>query len=482
MDLTLLTASALASGIKKREYSAREVAQAFLDRIKKTEPAVQSFITVTGERALEKAAKVDERLGRGEDMPELAGVPIALKDNICTEGVRTTCASKMLRDFIPNYSATVAQHLEKAGLIMLGKLNMDEFAMGSTCENSAFQTTKNPFDTSRVPGGSSGGSAACVAAHEAPLSLGSDTGGSIRIPASFCGVYGLKPTYGAVSRYGLVAFASSLDQIGPFARSAADIRALFSVINRRDPRDMTSLDESLFKRADSSGWVIGLPEEYFGDGIDGEVRDAVLKAAKTFEKMGHRVRPVRLALSEYALPVYYILSSAEASSNLACFDGVRYGYRAPEYDGLFDMYCRTRSEGFGSEVQRRILLGTYVLSAGFYDAYYKKAQKARAQIMAEYAAVFDEADVLLTPVSPQTAFRFGERTADPVKMYMTDICTVSVNIAGVPALSAPCGRDSRGLPIGMQLIGRRLSDYGLIDMAERFERHTGVMDTMTPAV
>ena len=482
MDLTLLTASALASGIKKREYSAREVAQAFLDRIKKTEPAVQSFITVTGERALEKAAKVDELLGRGEDMPELAGVPIALKDNICTEGVRTTCASKMLRDFIPNYSATVAQHLEKAGLIMLGKLNMDEFAMGSTCENSAFQTTKNPFDTSRVPGGSSGGSAACVAAHEAPLSLGSDTGGSIRIPASFCGVYGLKPTYGAVSRYGLVAFASSLDQIGPFARSAADIRALFSVINRRDPRDMTSLDESLFKRADSSGWVIGLPEEYFGDGIDGEVRDAVLKAAKTFEKMGHRVRPVRLALSEYALPVYYILSSAEASSNLACFDGVRYGYRAPEYDGLFDMYCRTRSEGFGSEVQRRILLGTYVLSAGFYDAYYKKAQKARAQIMAEYAAVFDEADVLLTPVSPQTAFRFGERTADPVKMYMTDICTVSVNIAGVPALSAPCGRDSRGLPIGMQLIGRRLSDYGLIDMAERFERHTGVMDTMTPAV
>jgi len=482
MDLTLLTASALSRGIKKREYSSREVTQAFLDRIEKTEPAVGSFITVTGERALKRAAEVDGKLARGEDMPALAGVPVALKDNICTRGVRTTCASKMLRDFIPGYNAAVTELLEDAGLVVLGKLNMDEFAMGSTCENSAFHLTKNPFDTLRVPGGSSGGSAACVAACEAPLSLGSDTGGSIRMPASLCGVYGLKPTYGAVSRYGLVAFASSLDQIGPLAKSAADLRALFSVINRRDPRDMTSLDESLFKREDSAGFVIGLPEEFFGDGIDREVREAVLGAAKTFESMGHKVRPVRLALSEYALPVYYILSSAEASSNLACYDGVRYGYRAAGYDGLLDMYCKTRSEGFGPEVQRRILLGTYVLSAGFYDAYYKKAQKARAQIMAEYDAAFNEVDVLLTPVSPQTAFPIGERTESPVKMYMSDICTVSVNIAGVPALSAPCGKDSRGLPIGVQLIGRRLSDYALIDMAERFERHKGVMDTMTPQV
>ena len=481
MDLYRMTAEELSALLEKKELSATELVKAQFERIHAVEPDVQSYITLTEEGALRRAAEIDKRRAEGEQLPKLAGIPVGIKDNLCTKGVRTTCASKMLGNFEPVYSATAVEKLEDAGLVMTGKLNMDEFAMGSSTENSAFQQTKNPRDLTRVPGGSSGGSAAAVAAGECTFALGSDTGGSIRQPAGFCGVVGFKPTYGTVSRYGLVAFASSLDQIGPLARSVKDAALLCDLITGRDPRDTTSVpgDGSNYYGSlnpDMKGKVLGLPKEFFDDGISDEVKSAVLAAAKVYEGLGATVKEVSVPLIDYSLPTYYILSSAEASSNLARYDGVKYGFRAAEFDGLVDMYNRTRSEGFGSEVKRRIMLGTYVLSSGYYDAYYKRAQKVQRLLRQSFDEVFSGCDALITPTSPTTAFKLGEKLSDSMQMYLTDICTVSINIAGLPAMSLPCGRDKEGLPIGLQLIGNRFCDQTIFDVGAAFEAEFGRLD------
>ena len=474
MELFEKTAAQLGKMLRTGECSAVEVTESVLGRIAAVEPKTKAYISITADEARAQAARVDAKLAAGEELAPLAGIPVAVKDNICTRGVRTTCASRMLESFEPPYDATVIERLKAQEFVMPGKANLDEFAMGGSCENSAFAKTCNPRDVSRVPGGSSGGSAAAVAAGEAVLALGSDTGGSIRQPAAFCGVVGLKPTYGAVSRYGLVAFASSLDQIGPMGRSVEDVALLHAAICGRDKLDATSValkDTDFFSHMQQgvAGLTVGLPREYLGDGLDEDVKAAVHAAVKEYERAGAKVKEISLPSADYAISAYYVISSAEASSNLARFDGVKYGHRAKEYDGLIDMYERTRSEAFGAEVKRRIMLGTFVLSSGFYDAYYKRAKRLQQRILAEYAEAFSGCDVIATPTAPTTAYKLGENAGDLVKMYMGDVCTVTANIAGLPAISVPCGSGRNGMPVGLQLIGPRFSEPLLFRAARFYE-------------
>ncbi len=475
MDICKLSATEMAACLRSHELSATEIAKASLERIQKVEGTVDAFLTVTEDEALAAAAKVDAQIAAGEQLAPLAGIPVGIKDNICTKGVRTTCASRMLENFVPPYDATVIEKLKAQGAVLTGKTNMDEFAMGSSCENSYFKPTRNPWDITRVPGGSSGGSAAAVAACEVPLSLGSDTGGSVRCPASFCGVVGLKPTYGAVSRYGLVAFASSLDQIGPFGRTVDDVSLLFDAISGEDKtHDATSKAGNFAARIrEVKGLRIGLPKEYFGEGISEEVRAAVLKAVEEYRAMGAEIIEVSLPSTPYALSAYYIIASAEASSNLGRYDGVKYGFCGDRGGSLTDMYETTRSEGFGDEVQRRIMLGTYVLSSGYYDAYYKRAKLLQQNIAKEFEEAFTKCDFMITPVNPTTAFKLGENVNDPVAMYMADVCTINVNIAGLPGLSIPCGLGKGNLPIGLQMIGPKWSEGVLLGAAKCYETAVG---------
>jgi len=474
--ITEMTVLQLSGLLQEKTLSSVEVVEAYLERISLREPDIQAYITVTSESARKQAAKVDRLRAAGGELSPLAGIPAAIKDNICTKGIPTTCASKMLENFIPPYDATVMEKLAEHNVIVLGKVNMDEFAMGSTTENSYFKITRNPRNLNCVPGGSSGGSAAAVAAYEAPFALGSDTGGSIRQPASFCGVVGMKPTYGSVSRNGLIAFASSLDQIGPLTRDVRDSALILGAITGYDHRDTTSVPHPAKDFAEGiedgvNGLRIALPKEYFSEGIAPDVKNAVLDAAKQYEKLGAHVDEVSLPHMKHALPAYYVISGAEASSNLARFDGVKYGYRAEGCEDIDELYKRSRSEGFGKEVKRRIMLGTFVLSAGYYDAYYKKALQVRTLIMNDLNAVFDRYDLILSPVSPTTAYKLGEKTGNPLEMYLGDIFTVPINIAGVPALTLPCGEDRQGLPIGMQLIGRAFCEALLYRSAYAYEQH-----------
>lgn len=478
MPLFDKTATELSSMLAGKEISSVELTKDVFARIKQVEGQTESYLTLTEEKALEKAAEVDAKRAAGESLSKLAGIPVGIKDNICTKDVRTSCASRMLENFVPPYDATVMKKLGAEDIVVTGKTNMDEFAMGSSTETSYFKKTKNPHDLERVPGGSSGGSASAVAAGECVLSLGSDTGGSIRQPASLCGVFGLKPTYGSVSRFGLVAFASSLDQIGPFGRCTKDIAMLYSAICGQDCYDATSAYReypdffSALSAGNAKALTVGLPKEYFS-GVDTEIKEKIEEAIRCLEGAGVTFKEISLPSTQYALNAYYIIASAEASSNLARFDGVKYGYRTPEYDGLIDMYEKTRSEGFGDEVKRRIMLGTFVLSSGYYDAYYKKAKMVQKQIMAEFDAAYQECDVILTPTTPATAFKIGENIGDPLKMYLSDVCTVTVNIAGLPAVSVPCGKDSKGLPVGMQLIGPKFSEQTLFNLSELYELQSG---------
>lgn len=464
----------------KKERSAVEITQEALERIQALEPKLHSFLCVTAERALEQAGAVDAKIAAGEEIGLLAGIPVGIKDNLCTKGVPTTCASRILENFVPPYESTATQKLADAGAVMVGKTNLDEFAMGSSTENSAYQVTANPWDLSRVPGGSSGGSAAAVSSEECVVALGSDTGGSIRQPASFCGVVGMKPTYGLVSRYGLVAYASSLDQIGPFANTVEDAAILLSAIAGHDPKDSTSLKVAIPNYASSfkpdfkpRGQLrIGIIKETFGEGLDSVVEQAVTKAVDVLQGLGAEIHIVSCPRFRYGLPTYYIIAPSEASANLARYDGVKYGYRAPDADNLLSMYTRTRATGFGTEVKRRIMIGTYALSAGYYDAYYLKAQKVRTLIKQDFEKAFGVVDVLVCPTSPTTAFKAGEKTTDPLSMYLTDLMTIPVNLAGLPSLSLPCGFDDRGLPIGLQLIGNVLREDQLFQVAYAYEQST----------
>ncbi len=478
MELFDLTAHELAGMIRKKQISVVDAVKSYLKRIEEIEDGIGSYITVISDSALASAERIQKDIDAGGELPLLAGVPAAIKDNICTRGVLTTCASKMLYNFIPPYDATVVKKLRNNGIVLLGKLNMDEFAMGSSTENSYYKKTKNPWDPTKVPGGSSGGSAAAVSSGEAAFTLGSDTGGSIRQPASFCGVVGLKPTYGAVSRFGLVAFASSLDQIGPVTRDVTDCAMIMNVIAGHDEMDSTSAsitypDYTLSLVEDVKGMKIGIPSEYISEGISEDVKKAVLAAARHLENLGAVCEEFSLPITEYAIPAYYIISSAEASSNLARYDGVKYGYRCDNYEDLLDMYRKSRTEGFGAEVKRRIMLGTYALSSGYYDAYYKKALQVRTLIMKSFDEAFEKYDVVLGPAAPTTAYRIGEKSDNPLEMYLGDIYTVSVNIAGLPALVVPCGFDTHGLPIGLQLIGKPFSEPTLLRTGYTFEQSTG---------
>lgn len=478
MSMIDMTLAQLADGLRQGEMSSVEITRAYLDRIGQAEEKVGAYITLTPETALAQAEAADRARQSGENVHPLCGVPVAVKDNICVEGLKTTCASRMLEDFVPPYSATVWEKLRAAGCVLLGKTNLDEFAMGSTTENSAFHPTRNPRALDRVPGGSSGGSAACVAAGEAPFALGSDTGGSIRQPAAFCGVVGMKPTYGMVSRYGLVAFASSLDQIGPMTKTVADNALALDLLAGYDRRDTTSVKRGYIPMGRDmgkgvQGLTIGLPREMFAEGLSGGVRKAVTHAAKVLEGLGAKVKEIDLPSLAYALPAYYVLSSAEASSNLARFDGVRYGHRAAEYADLEELYVKSRSEGFGPEVKRRILLGTYTLSAGYFDAYYKKALQVRTLVIRDFDRAFEDCDALLGPVAPTTAYRIGEKSMSPLEMYLGDVHTVPVNIAGIPALSMPCGADENGLPVGLQLMGKTFSEPMLYRIGGALEEALG---------
>jgi aspartyl-tRNA(Asn)/glutamyl-tRNA(Gln) amidotransferase subunit A len=477
MELYEYTANELLGMLKTGKCSAKELTQSVNWRIAAAEPAAQAYLTLCTDSAEKAAEKADGDIAAGR-AGALCGIPTGIKDNICTDGVRTTCGSRMLENFVPPYDATVVKKLAAAGAVTTGKLNMDEFAMGSSCETSYFKKTRNPHDTSRVPGGSSGGSAAAVAAGECVLALGSDTGGSIRQPASLCGVVGLKPTYGTVSRFGLVAFASSLDQIGPLARSVTDAALLYDVIKGYDPLEATSADKKYEPVAgsldgDVTGLRIGIPKEYYGEGVSCEVREKVLAAAHALERSGAVLVDISLPSTDYALSAYYIIACAEASSNLARFDGVKYGYRAEGCRELTELYERSRSEGFGDEVKRRIMLGTFVLSSGYYDAYYKKAKLTQLRIASEFDAAFGKCDVILTPTSPVTAFKIGEKSGNPLEMYAADICTVPVNIAGLPAMSMPCG-EAGGLPVGMQLIGRKFDERTVLNTGRAYELACGL--------
>ena len=470
-----LTAVELGRKIKEKEVTVEEAVTAALDAIEKREAQVHSFVTVDREGALKRAKEVQAKIDAGELTGPLAGVPVAIKDNMCTKGLLTTCSSKILYNFIPTYTAEAVLNLEKAGAVILGKTNMDEFAMGSTTETSAYGVTKNPWNTGHVPGGSSGGSCAAVAAEECSYALGSDTGGSIRQPSSFCGVTGIKPTYGTVSRYGLIAYGSSLDQIGPIAKDVTDCATILEAIASHDVKDSTSVqrEDYDFTSAlvdDVRGMKIGIPRDYFGDGLDPEVKVAVLGAAKKLEEKGAIVEEFDLSLVEYAIPAYYVIACAEASSNLARFDGVKYGYRTEQYDGLHNMYKKTRSEGFGAEAKRRIMLGSFVLSSGYYDAYYLKALRTKALIKQAFDKAFEKYDVILGPAAPTTAPKLGASLSDPLKMYLGDIYTISVNLAGLPGITLPCGTDQSGLPIGLQLIGDCFAEKKIIRAAYTYEQ------------
>lgn len=474
MDFSL-TAIELGKKIKNKEISVVDATTAFLDTIETKEKDIHAFVTVDREGALKRAEEVQKLIDDGMLTGPLAGVPVAIKDNMCKKDMLTTCSSKILGNFKPTYTATAVEKLEAAGAVVVGKANMDEFAMGSTTETSYYGETRNPWDLERVPGGSSGGSAAAVAAEEVPYALGSDTGGSIRQPAGFCGVTGIKPTYGRVSRYGLIAYGSSLDQIGPIAKDVTDCAYILETICGKDEKDSTSVKEEGddFTSAlvdDVKGMKIGIPRDYFGDGLDPEVKEKVLAAAKVLEEKGAIVEEFDLSLVEYAIPAYYIIASAEASSNLERFDGVKYGYRTEEYRDLHNMYKKTRSEGFGAEVKRRIMLGSFVLSSGYYDAYYMKALRTKALIKQAFDKAFEKYDVILGPVAPTTALKLGESLSDPIKMYLGDIYTVSVNLAGLPGISLPCGYDNKGLPIGLQILGKHFDEKSIIRAAYAFEQ------------
>lgn len=477
-DLLKMNLSELGAALAARKVSAAELTKAYVASIEKNEPRVGAYVSTDARLALDMAIAVDKQRAAGETLSPLAGIPMGVKDNICTKGVATTCASRMLADYVPPYDAHVVERLKKAGFVMLGKLNMDEFAMGSTTENSAVKVTHNPLDLTRVPGGSSGGSAAAVAAFEAAYTLGSDTGGSIRQPAAFCGVVGMKPTYGTVSRYGLVAFASSLDQIGPLTHTVRDNALVLNAIAGHDKRDATSVERvygdfgaEIGKGV--KGLVIGVPKEFFGEGISPDVRDAVLAAAARYEKLGAKIVEVSMPAIDHALAAYYVISSAEASSNLARFDGVRYGYRTAEFEDIGELYKKSRSEGFGAEVKRRIMLGTFALSSGYYDAYYKKALQVRALVRADYDRVLEKCDVILSPVAPTVAYKLGEKSQNPLEMYMGDAYSVPVNVAGIPALALPCGVGEGGMPVGLQLMGKPFSEALLYRVGAALEDDMG---------
>ena len=475
MSILDLTAVELGKKIKAKEITVVDAVKASLEQIKKLEPVVHAYVTVDEEGALKRAEEVQKLIDDGTLTGPLAGVPVAIKDNMCTKNLLTTCSSKILYNFVPTFSAEAVINLEKAGAVILGKTNMDEFAMGSTTETSAYGVTRNPWDPEHVPGGSSGGSCAAVAAEECFFALGSDTGGSIRQPSSFCGVTGIKPTYGTVSRYGLIAYGSSLDQIGPIARDVTDCATILEAISSYDKKDSTSIprEDMDFTSAlvdDVKGMRIGIPRDYLGEGLDEEVKEAILKAAKVLEDKGAIVEEFDLGLVKYAIPAYYVIASAEASSNLSRFDGVKYGLRAKEYEGLHEMYKKSRSEGFGEEVKRRIMLGSFVLSSGYYDAYYLKALRTKALIKKEFDKAFEKYDVILGPAAPSTAPKLGESLSDPLKMYLGDIYTISVNLAGLPGMTVPCGKDSAGLPIGLQLIGDCFQEKKIIRAGYAFEQ------------
>lgn len=485
MNITDLTVHELKEKLKNKELTITQINQAYVDRIIEKEAEVKAFVTPLTDNALEKAKEIENKVNSGELNSEFAGIPIGIKDNMCTKGIKTTCSSKMLENFVAPYDATVIEKINNEGMINLGKLNMDEFAMGASTEYSAFKKTCNPWNLNKVPGGSSGGSAAAVSAGLVPWALGSDTGGSIRQPASFCGVVGLKPTYGLVSRYGLVAFASSLDQIGPITKDVEDSAMLLNIIAGHDERDTTSIniekkDYTKALKNDVKGLRIGIPKEYFGEGINSEVKEALEKAIEEYKAMGAIVEECSVPIAEYALATYYIIACAEASSNLGRFDGIRYGYRTPNYENLKDIFVNSRTEGFGKEVKRRIILGTYVLSSGYYDAYYKKAQQVRTLVKKEFDKVFEKYDILITPTSPTVAFDIGVRSNNPLEMYLADICTVSLNIAGIPGISIPCGVDKTGMPIGMQIIGKQFSEETILNAAYAYEQKVKFRDRYKP--
>ena len=487
MEILSCTAVELGRKIKEKELTAVQATQAVLDQIDRVENTVHAYVTVDKEGALKKAAEIQIKIDKGELTGPLAGVPVAIKDNMCTEGMLTTCSSKILYNFVPTFTAEAVKRLEDAGAVIIGKTNMDEFAMGSTTETSAYGVTRNPWNPEHVPGGSSGGTCAAVAAGETFYALGSDTGGSIRQPSSFCGVTGIKPTYGTVSRWGLIAYGSSLDQIGPVAKDVTDCATILEAISAHDPKDSTSVErETDFTSAlvdDVKGMRIGIPRDYLGEGLDPEVREAILNAAKVLEEKGAIVEQFDLSLVEYAIPAYYVIASAEASSNLSRFDGVKYGYRAEEYEGLHNMYKKSRSEGFGPEVKRRIMLGSFVLSSGYYDAYYLKALRTKALIKKAFDEAFAKYDVILGPAAPYTAPKLGESLSDPIQMYLGDIYTISVNLAGLPGMTVPCGMDSKGLPIGLQLIGDCFKEKNIIRAGFAFEQsHTRTMPDMMKGV
>lgn len=475
MEIQKLTAVSLGKKIKEKEISVREALDAVFAQIDQTEDRYHAYVTLDKEGAYKKADAVQEKIDKGELTGALAGVPVAIKDNMCTKGLLTTCSSKILENYIPTYTASAVQNLTDAGCVIIGKTNMDEFAMGSTTETSYYGVTRNPHNPDHVPGGSSGGSAAAVALNECFFALGSDTGGSIRQPSAFCGITGMKPTYGTVSRYGLIAYGSSLDQIGPMTKNVTDCAAVLETIASYDKKDSTSMKREKYDFTsalvrDVKGLRIGLPKDYFGEGLDSEVKAAIFKAAETFRRMGAIVEEFDLGLVQYAIPAYYIIASAEASSNLERFDGVKYGYRTKEYSDLHSMYKKTRSEGFGSEVKRRIMLGSFVLSSGYYDAYYLKALKTKALIKQEFDKAFEKYDIILAPAAPTTAPLLGSSLQDPIKMYLSDIYTISANLAGIPGLSIPCGKDKMGLPIGMQLLGGCFQEKTLLCAGFAYEK------------
>lgn len=485
MEITELTVHELQEKLEKKEITITEITKAYVDIINRKENDVQAFVTTLTDEALEKAEEIQNKKENGEATEEFAGIPIGIKDNICTKGVKTTCSSKMLENFVAPYNATVIEKLNEQNMINLGKLNMDEFAMGGSTEYSYFKKTRNPWNLNKVPGGSSGGSAAAVAANMVPWALGSDTGGSIRQPSSFCGVVGLKPTYGLVSRYGLVAFASSLDQIGPITKDVRDNSMLLNLITGHDEKDTTSIDmpKKDYTKAlknDVKGLKIGVPKEFFGEGINEEVKETLEKAIEKYKELGAEIEEFSLDIAKYSLAAYYIIACAEASSNLGRFDGIRYGYRTKDYKNLKELYKKSRSEGFGEEVKRRIILGTYVLSSGYYDAYYKKAQKVRTLVMNEFDKAFEKYDVILTPTSPTVAFDIGSKSDNPLEMYLADICTVSVNVAGLPGISIPVGVDKQGMPIGMQLIGNRFQEETILNAAYTLEQQIKFRDNYKP--
>ncbi len=477
MNLFELTINKANSMLVNREVTVKELLDSVFSQIEKYEPRIEAFITILREEAYRDAEEIQSRIDKGKNLTPLTGIPISVKDIFCKEGVLTTCASKILSNFVPPYDATVVRKFKESGAIIIGKTNMDEFAMGSSTENSAIKKTKNPWDLSRVPGGSSGGSAAAVASAMGFGSVGTDTGGSIRQPASFCGVVGLKPTYGRVSRYGMIAFASSLDQAGPLARTVEDCAILLSTIAGRDSMDSTSADTPVPEylselKKDIKGLKIGIPKEYFIKGIDVEVETLIKKAIKLLEENGAIIEEVTLPHTEYGLAVYYIIAPSEASSNLARYDGVKYGYRTKNSNNLMEMYMKTRAEGFGTEVKRRIMLGTYALSSGYYDAYYRKAQQVRRLIKEDFEDAFKKVDAILTPTSPTPAFKFGEKTSDPLTMYLSDVFTIPVNLAGLPGISIPCGFSSDGLPVGLQIIGKPFEEGTILRIANNYEKAT----------